>query len=299
MLLTRLREAQAAYDQSAPERGGWKVDSATVKASIAGVGGEAQLRRTDAAPASPDDLAAAVEAAVAAAGRVEAGLLITLDEAHLARKDELATLAALLQHAAGQRWPLVAVLAGLPSMQDPKRMVTYLERAEWHSLRLLSDADTRHALTGPADEVGRAMTEAAADLLVAASGGYPYAIQVLGHHTWRASHGNDRITVEHARAGAQAAARDLADGLFSARWNDASDREQDYLVALASLLVRGEQPIGADVARELGAAPEAVTYLRARLLSKGTVYLDGRVMRFEVPGMAEWILNNADSRPST
>ncbi len=291
-LVARLEGAKRAYEQAPDDQGGWRVGKATFKASVAGAGGEAELTRraSGAGSEQKEELAAAFETAMAAAETVTAGLLVTVDEVHLATKDELATLAALLQGAVTSRWPLVTVLAGLPSMQDPRRMVTYLERGEWHTLGLLSEDDTRQAIAEPARNAGRPMDLDAADLLTTSSGGYPYAIQVLGHHTWRASHGADRITLAHARSGDQAAQRDMADGLYSTRWKDASDREQNYLAALARLLTAGAQPVGADVARELGQAPEAVTYLRARLLRKGTIYTDGRVLRFEVPGMARWIM---------
>lgn len=290
-LIARLVESQRLYDQAPSHRRAWQLDRATIKASVAGVGGEAELSRGGSAPVSDDQLATALTDAMSAAERLDAGLLITLDEAHLAAKDELAGLAALLQHAVTERWPLVAVVAGLPSLQDPKRMVTYLERAEWHTLGLLSETDARLALTEPARASGRPMHDDAADLLTTSSGGYPYAIQVLGHHTWRASRDADQITAGHARAGDAAAQRDLAAGLYSTRWNDCSDREKQYLIALAGLLSGGSHPIGADVARALGEQPSAVTYLRARLLRKGTLYTEGRVLRFAVPGMADWIID--------
>lgn len=297
-LIARLEDAKRAYDQAPPDRAGWRVEKATIKASVVGVGGEAELTRGgDTGPVREDALTAAFETVMAAAEAVDAGLLVTVDEVHLAAKDELATLAALLQSAVTRRWPLVIVLAGLPSMQDPKQMVTYLERGEWHTLGLLSEDDTRQALAEPARDSGRPLDNDATDVLTTSSGGYPYAIQVLGHHTWRASGGADHITVAHARTGDKAAQRDMADGLYSARWKDASDREQDYLTALARLLTSGAQPIGADVARELGQASEAVTYLRARLLQKGTIYTDGRVLRFEVPGMARWINDHRPAEP--
>jgi hypothetical protein len=73
----------------------------------------------------------------------------------------------------------------------------------------------------------------------------------VGHHAWRRSHGHDTITRQHATAALPDAERDLANGLYNARWNDASGKEMKYLVALAQLLVDGQQPTGADVAREL------------------------------------------------
>ncbi len=294
VLVARLREAAGIYDQSPPPRGGWSVDQATVKASIAGVGGAVQVSRS-ASGSAPEEMAVedALRLAMTAALVRGTGLLLTLDEAHLAAADELAALAAGLQRAVTEGWPLVAALAGLPSMQDPRRMVTYLERGEWHSLGLLPPAETLDALSGPAQGVGRPMDDDAATLLAEASGGYPYAIQVLGHHAWRASTGATSIDVEAARAGRAAAQRDLSAGLYTSRWKDAPPREQEYLAALADLVLQGRHPIGTDVARALGRERSAVSYLRDRLLRKGTIYADGRVLRFAVPGMASWIAERA------
>jgi hypothetical protein len=187
----------------------------------------------------------------------------------------------------------VTILAGLPSMQDPKRMVTYLERGEWHTLGLLSPEDATKALAGPALSAGRPMSNEAARLLADASGGYPYAVQVVGHHTWRASHDTPSITARHAEQGIAAAQRDLAAGLYSSRWQDSAPREKDYLRALSQLLLSGRHPTGGDVARALGETGPAVSYLRDRLLRKGTIYTEGAALRLAVPGMAEWIADPA------
>lgn len=293
-LVARLRDAARAYDQTPPSRGGWQVDKATLKASVAGVGGVVQMSRgPDSSAPSETVLEDVLSEVMTSALDRRTGLLLTLDEVHLATIDELAALAACLQHAVTEGWPLVAALAGLPSMQDSRRMVTYLERGEWHSLGLLSEAETLDALVGPARDAGRPLDDDAAMLLVDASGGYPYAIQVLGHHAWRASHGATAIDIDAARAGRAAAQRDLSAGLYASRWNDAPPREQEYLIALAGLLLEGRSPIGADVAHVLGAEAKATSYLRARLLRKGTIYADGRVLRFAVPGMASWIAAQA------
>lgn len=289
MLLSRLAQAKDVYEQASSRGGAWRVDRATLEASLAGSGVEAEISR--AVPAAPgdDELVTALPDVMGAATSLEAGLLLTVDEVHLATKDELAGVAAVLQHAVTQHWPLVVVLAGLPGLRDPRRTVTYLERGEWHDVDLLSTEDAREALTGPASAAGRPVDDDAADHLAAASGGYPYAVQVLGHHAWRASSGAERIDLDHARTGGAAAQRDLASGLYSARWHDCAPREKEYLVALAGLVGDGQQASGADVARVLGVEPQAVTYLRARLVATGTVFTQGRSLRSAVPGMAAWI----------
>ncbi len=48
------------------------------------------------------------------------------------------------------------------------------------------------------------------------------------------------------------------------------------------------------MARELRQTTQAVSYLRNRLLRKGTIYADGRSQRFAVPGRVEWITTQPD-----
>ena len=79
--------------------------------------------------------------------RTSAGLVVTIDELQLAAREELADFAATLQQHIPDDWPLVVIVAGLPSIRDAHRGVTYLERGEWQALGLLDDVATRTALT--------------------------------------------------------------------------------------------------------------------------------------------------------
>lgn len=290
ILLERLDAARAnlAHTTQHPKRGA-RVAGGKVSASALGVGAEVSIERSPDATPSADPVGTALAATMAVAMREGSGLVLTLDEAQLATREELAAFTAVLQEHMGDDWPLVVIVAGLPSLRDPNRSVTYLERGEWQELGLLGASDARRALVEPAAEAGRPMDDAAADVLVAASGGYPYAVQLLGHHAWRAAVAGSRITVEHARAALDAARRELEVGLYVARWNDASPREQDYLTAVAALIVRTGEATGPQVAAELGKTQSQVSYLRDRLLKKGTLYTEGQRLLFLTPGMAEWV----------
>jgi hypothetical protein len=290
-LVERLQAAATLLGQATVEKSGrLSVSGGKVTARVFGVGGEVHVRHAQDGPAAvplDEALTAAAEAAVACGG----GLVVTVDELQLADRAELANLAAVLQQHVGDHWPLVVAGAGLPSLRERDRSVTYLERGEWHELGLLDRADTVEALTGPAADAGRPMDEEAAKVLADASGGYPYAIQVLGHHAWRASHGQGRIEGEHARAALAAAQRDLSAGLYASRWNDASPKEREYLAALARL---PEGSGGGDVARKLGEPTSKVSYLRDRLIKKGTLFPERGALRFLVPGMAQWVREHAE-----
>ncbi|HXP99435.1 MAG TPA: ATP-binding protein, partial [Solirubrobacteraceae bacterium] len=152
-----------------------RAESVTVHAGLPGVGGEVQFARASGAQEqAASSLRGVLTALVELASTRDSGIVLTLDEAHLAARAELAALAALLQEGTGERWPLVVVFAGLPLMRSPEHSVTYLERGAWHELGLLGRQDTVQALRAPAQAAGRPMDEAAAELLAGASGGYLY-----------------------------------------------------------------------------------------------------------------------------
>ncbi|MGN6782411.1 MAG: hypothetical protein ACTHJH_12990, partial [Marmoricola sp.] len=151
-------------------------------------------------------------------------------------------------------------------------------------------------LVGPAASAGRPMRGEAAELLLRVAGGYPYALQVAGHFAWRASSGAAAITAAHAEAAVPRVEADLAQ-LFRSRWDDASNREREYLVALARLLGDGGTQVvrGGDVAAALDRPTTKVSYLRDRLVKKGTLYADGAGgLHFIAPGMGEWLRSELD-----
>lgn len=288
-LIERLAAARDLYDQ-APVGKPVTITAAKVRASVLGVGGEVEIQRRRADPQTPAlPLDAALAAACQAAMAHGAGLVVTVDELQLATRAELGDLAATLQQRVPDNWSLVVFVAGLPSMRNTNRGVTYFERAEWHLLGMLDRTAAEIALQEPARSAGRPMTDSAAQVLAEASGGYPYAIQLMGHHAWRASTGASSIEERHTAAAIAAAQDELAGGLYAARWADASAREKEYLAALAKLCAERERITGSMVAEALGKTPKALSTVRARLIAKGAIYAETEVVRFAVPGMAAWV----------
>lgn len=282
--------AAAELLTEAPARRQFQVGAVSARASVLGIGGEVGITRQPPA-AALEDLAIerALTAACAAAIDRGSGLVVTIDEFQSARKPELGDLAASLQQHVPDNWPLVVAVAGLPSIRDSGRSVTYLERGEWHEIGLLDHDDTVLALRGPAEAAGRSLNRDGADLLANASGGYPYAVQVLGHHAWRRSTGARRITAAHCAEARSLADRDLATGLYAGRWEDAAPKEREYLATLARLGADGAEVTGAEVAAAMGATARDLSYARDRLIKKGTVVAVRRTLRFPVPGMGAWI----------
>lgn len=274
-----------------PSKRALKTESVTVRAGVPGIGGEVRLARAagsaeDPTPALRPALTGLAELAIAR----ETGFVLTLDEAHLATRRELSALAALLQEGTGERWPVVVVIAGLPLMRAPEHSVTYLERGTWHELGLLSSEETVRALRLPAEAGGRPMDEDAAIVLAEASGGYPYAIQLYGHHAWRTSTGHDKIDLAAAHAALPRAQRALEDGLYAARWSAASPTQKRYLTALATIAATTNPTTARAVADELGSTPKQLSSVRDELIKAGTLTVDGDELRFTIPGMSAYVL---------
>ncbi|MBO1902789.1 ATP-binding protein [Leucobacter weissii] len=299
----RLRAARNLFDGREPaasSRRRTRITGAKVEASVLGIGGGIEIERAadDRESEQRGGLGAELRGVMRAATAQGSGLLLALDELQNASSAELHELGAVLQEHVADAWPLVVVIAALPSFRGKRggRMPTYLERAEWHALEGLAAPDAREALLGPAEQSGRPMTDGAADALLALAGGYPYAIQVAGHFAWRASHGAKTITEQHAAAAAPRIGADL-DQLFLSRWEDASPREREYLAALAEAEILHSEPHGGQVAAVLGQRVSAVSYLRDRLIKKGTIYRDGAGgLRFITPGMGDWVRRGTRSR---
>lgn len=301
LLVARLIELGHLVEETPRRRSGrFRLDETKLGARVLGIGAEATFRRTEPNPLAPQvALDATMRQTMGILIARQTGMVLTMDELQLARRGELAEVAAIMQEHVPQGWPLVVAVAGLPTMRSPRRTVTYFERGDWHDVGLLDRNDTLAALTGPAEEAGRPFDPRAARLLAEASGGYPYAIQVYGHHVWRTSAGSNRITPAHAREAAPRAAADLERSLFTSRWEDASPREREYLRALAELTEAPGpgSPTGGDVARRLGVVSTRASYLRDRLLKKGTISTEGPGLRFTVPGMATYILRRHPPNP--
>jgi hypothetical protein len=264
----------------------------TLTANLGVVRADAKLSASRAAGAIPADrLERLLRTAGEFARSRRSGLLITVDEAHVvARLPDLAALAAAMQTVVRRsRLPVAVILAGLPELRGHFHGVgTFLERIETLEVGYLAPDATRYALIQPAADVGVAFDLDALDLLVDASGGYPYLVQVLGYETWTAAGGAARIGLVHARAGV-AAAEARMDGLFRARWDQLSDLEQRY-VAVVAQLGPAAVPVAA-VAQALQRSTQQLSSTRAALIGDHRLLTSARYgeVQLSLAGFGQWV----------
>lgn len=222
-----------------------------------------------------------------------AGALFLIDEMHNLDAPALAAICIAFQAISRSALPVAMVGAGLPDLQV--RLMSakpYADRLfQYHELGRLSPAAARAALISPAATRGVSYEEPAALRVVKESAGYPYFIQEYGLELWNYAE-TSPITSADVEAVREIVTDSLARSFFGTRFQLATDSEQRYLAAMASL---DKPPYGsADVATAYGAKNQrGVSIHRDGLIQKGLIWAPRRgQVDFTVPLFAEYLREN-------
>jgi hypothetical protein len=233
------------------------------------------------------------------ARETRSGALFLLDEMHNLDGGSLAAICIALQAVSRSALPVALVGAGLPDLQV--RLISakpYADRLfQYHELGRLPGPAARTALIAPAATRGMEFEEQAARLVVRESAGYPYFIQEYGLELWNYAE-RSPITVRDFEAVREIVSDSLARNFFGTRFELATDAEQRYLVAMASL---GGAPYrAAEVAIRWGAKDQrGVSVHRDVLIQKGLIWSPRRgLVDFTVPLFAEYLRENQSPEAS-
>jgi hypothetical protein len=224
------------------------------------------------------------------------GALFLIDEMQNLDGPALAAICIAFQAISRAGLPVTMVGAGLPDLRV--RLLSakpYADRLfSYAELGRLSDSAARSALIGPAAAAGVDYDEETARQIVTESAGFPYFIQEYGRELWNFA---ETSPIELADLdGARAIVRDtLARNFFGTRFEMATDTEQRYLAAMASL-GEGPYPV-AVIARAYGVDDQRkVSVHRDSLIQKGLIWSPRRgQLDFTVPLFAEYLRDNAIS----
>jgi hypothetical protein len=235
------------------------------------------------------NLAESLIAAASAVRKSEStGIVLAIDE--LQKVDSVTMEAICLAvHQASQRDASLLFLgAGLPSLPGTlaetssyaERLFNYVELGQFER-EPLDDA-----VLGALATVGGGMDIAGLAMMAALSNGYPFLVQVYGSAAWAAASTNS-LTAADVSAGAPIAERRLR-GFFSARWDRATDIEQEYLRGLAS---QEDKPMThEDICKARSLDPRLASKIRGRLIAKGLIFnMEGDRVAFTSPGFSKFI----------
>jgi len=221
------------------------------------------------------------------------GALFLVDEMHNLDAQSLAAVCMAFQAVSREALPVALVGAGLPDLQVRlMRAKPYADRLfEYRELGRLSPPAARAALVKPAATLGVEFDPDAAMEVVRLAAGYPYFLQEYGRELWNVAE-TSPITMADVAEVRDLVREHLANTFYGTRFNLATEAEQRYLAAMASL---GEPPYPtAAVARAWGAADQRRTSPhRDGLIQKGLVWSPRRgQVDFTVPLFAEYLLEH-------
>ncbi len=166
------------------------------------------------------------------------GLMITVDEVQSGIAD-LREVAVITQHLIREDRNVALVLAGLPSAVSDllrndvdERVMTFLRRADKHVLVDVPVAEVQDAFDETIHAEGRTIDGDALAAAAEATFGYPFLIQLVGYHMWRASD-SDNITLADVRVGIDAARRRMGSLVHETALADLSDLDKTFLAAMS------------------------------------------------------------------
>jgi hypothetical protein len=279
--LRRLVERRAARLDTAPTR---RSLSGVTLPQVLGTGGGGLQFAPTASPAP--DLRATLEDVLDDLESRGVGLLISVDEIHSAGRDDLRILATAFQHLMREGRDVALVLAGLPSsisdlLNDD--VLTFLRRATPFPISAVAVPEVRSALAATFATAGKHVDAAALDEMALASEGYPFMIQLVGYHAWRAAPG--AIDVDTAMRGIAAARGRLAATVLDPALADCSRVDREFLHAMAG----SATPVRTStVAARLGVSPGYANVYRTRLIAAGLLRPSGYgEIDFALPALAE------------
>ncbi|MBS46049.1 MAG: ATP-binding protein [Nocardioides sp.] len=227
----------------------------------------------------------------------DTGIMITIDEVHArGARDDVAQLAAVVQHAFREDRPVAFAAAGLPAaVQDllTADVSTFLRRARRFVLEPLSPVAAEEALRVPIIEAGRQVGPDEVARMAEATYGYPYLVQVVGDRAWRQDPSSEAITADHVARGIDDAVREAGFALHEPAVNDLSDTDRKFLAAMA-VDTTGESAIS-DIEARLDRDHGYVSRYRSRLIVAGVVEPSRRgYLRFTIPYLAEFLRARVD-----
>jgi hypothetical protein len=206
-----------------------------------------------------------------AAKEAKTGVVIVIDELQYLKEEELGALIMAIHKVSQAALPLILVGAGLPQLTaNMGRAKSYAERLfAFMPIGALEKPDALFAIQEPARQQGVRFLKDALDEVYKKTKGYPYFLQEWGFQAWNAA-SKSPIDFADIQRASKAAIQNLDESFFRVRFDRLTQREQDYLHALAKL-GEGSKRSG-DVAQILKTKSSAVAPLRAGLIAKGMVY---------------------------
>ena len=229
-----------------------------------------------------------------------AGLLVTIDEAQAAKREDMVAIATAVQHLTSEDRNLAFVFAGLPSMASKwlnDDVLTFLRRAQPERLGDVSLMEVSESLSDTFHETGMELRDEALRIAVQATAGYPFMIQLVGYHIWRIAMRNHRsddaivMRDDDALADVRDAMSRLSDTVHGPELDGLSPIDKTYLLAMA----QDDGPSSTSaIAERMGKDVKYASMYRMRLIEAQVIEDCGYgKVDFAIPYLREYLREHA------
>lgn len=275
-----------------------EIDPEDTKTELTGISAPMGLGGASWQTTEPHQVVPALRTQITAAcdllAETGSGLLLTLDEVHHHQVAELRELASILQHLVREEREIMFAGAGLPSTVSTvlnDEVLTFLRRADRHSLGRVSLDEVAIAIQEPIGEASRKISDALARRAAEATNGYPFLIQLVGYHIWRQQPRHKHVSVADVNAGIIAARRRVGSLVHEPAIADLSDVARTFLLAMA----QDDGPSRmSDIAARLDVDRNYAGQYRLRLIATELIEPAGRGrVDFTMPYLRDYLREHA------
>lgn len=216
-------------------------------------------------------------------------ILFTVDEVD-ASCEEFCDFIDLYQYFMRNDLDVALFLAGLPSHVSillSDEGISFIRRAFQRPLDMIPIIEVEEAILDTIEQNGKRIEQSALTLASEATGGFAFAIQLIGYYLWREGSDAEVLTRAHAQRALTSARREMERSVFVPTLRELRPREIEYLYAM----LPDEGPSStSDVARRMRISMTNASNLRRRLIEHGVIreVRMGQV-EFEMPLIDEYL----------
>jgi len=198
------------------------------------------------------------------------GVLFSIDEAD-PQCEEFREFIGTYQFFVRENRDVALLVGGLPDKVSSLLVdehVSFIRRAFQRPLEPIPAVEVEQAILDTIEDNGRRIDPDALSLCADATGGYAYAIQVVGYYLWRNTPKDRDFQVEDATRAIKLMLHEMERSVFIPTLHDLRQREEDYLRAMAY----DEGPSStSDIAKRMGISMTNASNLRRRLIEQGII----------------------------
>lgn len=196
---------------------------------------------------------------------------LLIDEVQYLSDEDLSALIVAIHKVNQKQLPIMFFGAGLPQIAALSgNAKSYAERLfNYPTIGPLDVVAAVLAIRKPIEDEEELITEAALEVILDRTKGYPYFLQEWGYQAWNVTD-TSPITEEDVTKASLKALERLDEGFFRVRFDRLTPKEREYVIAMAQL---GDGPYrSADVADALGENVQTLGPRRAQIIHKGMIY---------------------------